>query len=118
MTTLKKQDNTTTTDLLETINCMLDYFIPVDEDNEDNEHHKGTRNQARGSLGTQDDTKFTQQEIKEILEDMNPKKAPGENGINSKIHLQVFKILPSNVTAIYNSCLKMDAFQNSGREQK
>ena len=49
---------------------MLDYFIPVDEENEDNEH-KRIRSQARGSIGTQDDREFTQQEIKEILENMN-----------------------------------------------
>jgi hypothetical protein len=97
---------------------MLDYFKPVDEENEDSEHHKRIRNQTWCSIETQDDREFTQQEIKEISQNMNPKKAPGENGINSKILLQVFKILPRYVTAIYYSCLKNGCFPKQWKREK
>jgi hypothetical protein len=40
MTTLKKTDRTTTTDLEETIQLIADYLIPKHDATDDTEHHK------------------------------------------------------------------------------
>ena len=48
MTTLKKPDGTTTTDLEETMKMMADYLIPQDEATDDTEHHKKNTTTRKG----------------------------------------------------------------------
>ena len=110
LTTLKKLDGSVTTDINETLNYMINHFVPEDKENEDNEYHRLIREETRRPIDTPDDRAFTQQEIKGILTRMNPKKAPGEDGINSTILLQVFKLFPRYMTTIYNTCLKHGYF--------
>jgi len=52
---------------------------------------------------------FTQDEVRQIVEDFNPWQTPGPDGITSEILILVFKSIPKTVTSIYNECLKRSA---------
>ena len=89
LTTLRKTDGSLTSGLHETLQLMIDYFVPQDEQGNDNNHHKQIRAEIREPMSTQDDSDFTLQEIRQIIENMDPKKTPGDDGITSKILSQV-----------------------------
>jgi hypothetical protein len=55
ITTLKKTDGTTTTDLEETLKMMADYLIPTDNATNDTEQHKKIRLQAKEKIRTTED---------------------------------------------------------------
>ena len=118
LTTLQKPDGSFTTDLEGTMNCMLDYFIPVDDGIMDNEYHRHIRNQIKDPISVQDDREFSQEEVLRVLENMNPQKCPGEDGITSGILLRVFMQFPRFVTAIYNECLRRGVFPKLWKRAK
>lgn len=118
LTTLKKPDGSLTSSLKETLQHMIDYFVPEDEEAADNNYHKQVRETNRIPLKTQDDVDFSQQEIRRIIEKMDPNKSPGDDGITSKVLLQVAKILPRYVTAIYNNCLRQAYFPEQWKKAR
>ena len=93
MTTLRKLDGIVTSNMNDTLNYMLNYFVPEDKDSEDNGYYRLINAENSHPMDTQDDKDFIPQETKIILERMDPKKAPGEDGISSKILLQIFKLV-------------------------
>ena len=56
-------------------------------------------------IETTDDREFTQNEVRQIREGFNPRKAPGPDGITSEILTLTFKSSPKTVTSIYNERL-------------
>lgn len=118
MTTLQKQDGTMTVNLEDTLNSMLDYFIPLDNEDDDNDYHKEVRYFTETVGSTEDDKDFTIEEIRTVLEQMNPTKSPGENGISSTILLRVFNKFPQFVTTIYNRCLQTGCFPRLWKRAK
>jgi hypothetical protein len=82
------------------------------KDNEtyDSAVHKQTREQIQEPIDTEDDKPFSQEEIESVIKKFNPKKAPGEDGLTSKIILHVFRSFPSFLTEVYNKCLKEGCF--------
>ena len=97
---------------------MLEYFTPEDKKLEDNNYHKQVRGKVSRPPDTPDDCEFTIDEIRRVIEGMDNKKAPGEDGITAEIFKQTFKILPKSITAMYNGCLKTESSQRYGRRQK
>jgi len=89
---------------------MLNYFTPEDKETDDTDYHKLVRTQTQDPADTADDNYFTMQEIRNAVESMGNKKAPGKDGITGVIHKRAFEILPSFITAIYNGCLKREFF--------
>ena len=89
----------------------MDHFIPEDNDSSDKTYHKGIRKRTREPLNTVDDDDFTKQEILAVLEKFDPRKAPGEDGLNSGILLHTFKCFPNLFTDIYNTCLTWGYFR-------
>jgi hypothetical protein len=85
MTTLRKPDGTLTTDTKETLSLMMDSFAPKDNRRNDNDYHKQVRAQAQQPANTADDREFTIEEIRNAVESMDSKKAPGEDGITGDI---------------------------------
>jgi len=110
LTTLKTADGTYTRTIQETMNHMMEHFVPNDSKADDSDYHKQIRQTVNTHINTPDDKEFTNLEISSILEEMDPKKAPGEDGITSAILLRVFNLLPKFVTAVYNSCLTKGIF--------
>jgi len=45
-----------------------------------------------------------------VLEKFDPSKAPGEDGFNSDIFLEIFKRFSTVFTEIYNGCLRKGHF--------
>jgi hypothetical protein len=89
---------------------MLLYFTPEDNEQEDNSHHKQIRDVTARPPNTPDDREFTREEIRKVIEGMNNKKAPGEDGITAEIYKLTFNLFTKSITALYNSCLKNGIF--------
>jgi len=87
VTTLRQQDGSHTTDLQNTIRLMVQKFSPDDNPEEDEEIHRQTR-----AIDTEDDVEFTAQEVKNAVQDMGDKKAPGGDGIPNEVWKSVVTI--------------------------
>ena len=61
MTTLRKPDGSSTSDLNETMKVMLDYLIPKDDQTDDTDHHKRIRAEIKEIILTADDRDCTRQ---------------------------------------------------------
>ena len=61
-------------------------------------------------LNTFEDVSFTKEEIYNILYKFDPRKAPGEDALNSEILMHTFRIFPNTTTEIYNECLRRGQF--------
>lgn len=110
LTTIRKSDGSYSTDIESTMECMMEYFIPKDGKETDNEYHKQIRSFAQEEINTSDDTAFTQNEILDVIKKLDNKKAPGEDAITGEIILRVFQMYPLYVTTIYNECLNNGLF--------
>ncbi|CAK1594228.1 unnamed protein product [Parnassius mnemosyne] len=91
-------------------------FYPDDDKNIDTEEQTRIRDKAdkitkelRKST-TISHRSFTEIEIEAVLDKMDPKKAPGEDGITSDICYQSYKTMPSTLMAIYNKSLEIGYF--------
>jgi hypothetical protein len=75
LTTLRKPDGSLTADIRETLQLMLEYFVPEDNDNDDTDFHKQARTQSQEPMDTADDKDFTLEEIRNAVERMGNKKS-------------------------------------------
>ena len=71
----------------DTMNRMMEHFVPNDSD-----YHKQIRQSADAPVNIED-KQFSHQEIRSMQEEMDPKKALGEDGITSAILPRVFNLL-------------------------
>jgi hypothetical protein len=105
LSTLKTKNDIYTENIRSTINQMMDHFIPADTKSNDGAHHRQARQKMTEPIQTNDDIPFTKQEVQAAFERFDPRKAPGEDALNSEILLQVFRRIPNFFTEIYNECL-------------
>ena len=84
-------DGTTTTDLEETMKLMAEQIIPKDDDTDDRDYNKQTRAQTKEQIQTFEDREYTTEEVKNAIEEIKPKKSPGEDDITSDIYQRVYK---------------------------
>ena len=110
LSTLQTQNGTYTSDIISTMEHMMEYFIPEDSVNSDSAHHKRIRHGIEEPLDTPDDEEFTMEEILAVIEKFDPGKAPGEDGLNSEILKKIFKQFPTFLTGLYNVCLRKGYF--------
>ena len=110
LTTLSKPDGYLTKDTSETLQHMLEHFVPEDKLTDDNDQHTQTRLQTQAPVDTADDKEFTIGEIGNVIGSMGIKKAPGEDGITGEIYKSTFQIFPRYITALYNRCLSRGVF--------
>lgn len=116
--TLKKHDGSYTTGIVETLNFAMDHFSPTDDEQTDSAYHRNIRQKTTVTPDTRNDIPFTSYEIKNIIDNMNWKKAPGEDGITSQILSRAFAITPLFITAIYNKCLDTGHFPKIWKRAK
>jgi len=96
---------------------LLDYLF--EEDNtEENQYQKQIRETDEEPIKTRDDIEFSREEIKQVIESFNDKKAPGIDGIRAGIFLRIFTTFPNLITAVYNQCLKRGCFPQSWKVAK
>ena len=69
-------------------------------------------------MNTPDDRNFTLTEIKNAVESMDNKKAPGEDGITGEIFKQIFVTFPNYITTMYNECLRKGTFPKRWKRAK
>jgi uncharacterized protein YktA (UPF0223 family) len=100
ISTLQKTNGSNTENLRETLQCTLEYLIPTDEETEETDHHKQIRTLIEEPMGTEDDKEFTTEEIRQAIKSIDHKKAPGEDGITSKILMWTFERFPQLVTSL------------------
>jgi len=89
---------------------MLEQLITIDDRTDDTDYHERIRREIRESNQAEDDRKFTPAEIKNAIDELKNKKAPGENGITGVIYKRVYKLLPSFTYTIYTVCLQAGCF--------
>ena len=118
LTTLRKPDGSLTADIRETLQHMLEYFVPEDKNNNNTDFHTQARTQSEELMDTADDKDFTIEEIRIAVESMGNKKAPGEDGITGEIYKSTFEIIPSYITALYNGCLRRGVFPTRWKRAK
>jgi ribonuclease HI len=87
----------------DTATGILNHFFPV-VDGGDLQPSLDTDN-----LGLPDHP-FTIEEIKQILDRMNPKKSPGEDHMDASIVAGTFRAHPEIFVAVYNACLALSIF--------
>ena len=78
LSTLKASNNTYTTDWQNTINQLMDHFIPEESENSDTVDHKRARQEVTESLHTSDDDAFTKQETRQYWKRLTPVKHPAK----------------------------------------
>ena len=89
---------------------MVEQLIPEDNVQDDTDHHTNVRRLKEQPIETTDDREFTQDDVRQIIEGINSRKAPGPDRITSETLLLIFKSIPKTVTSIYNECLKRGCF--------
>jgi hypothetical protein len=89
---------------------MLERLIPEDNVLDDTDYHKNVRKLTEQPIETTDDKEFTQDEIRQIIEGLKPRKASGPDGITNEILKIVLKNIPKILTYIYNECLRSGCF--------
>jgi len=85
LTTLRKPDGSLTSDAKGTIRLMLEYFIPEDNDLDDNNNQKHFREITDKQPNTADVREFTREEIGSVIDEVNNKTSPGQDGITVEI---------------------------------
>jgi 3,4-dihydroxy-2-butanone 4-phosphate synthase len=85
ITTLRKPDGSLTADTKKTLQLMLDNVTPKDNEHDNNDYYKQVRAQTQQPADTTDDREFTIEEIRSAVENMDNKKAPGEDGVTPDI---------------------------------
>jgi len=118
MTTLKETDGKTTTDLEETMRMMVEQPIPKDDDTDDTDYHKQTRAQAKEQTRTVENREYTKEEVKNAIEELNPKKSPGEDDITADIYQRVYKQFPITIYTLYSECLRRERFPKMWKKSK
>ena len=88
----------------------MEYFIPEDSASSNETHLRRARQLTTEPLNTTDDIPFTRHEIQAAREKFDPRKAPGEDAINSKVLFRAFRNFPTLFTEVYNECLKNGHF--------
>ena len=76
------------------------------------------RLQEKEKIQTKEDREYTTEEIKNAIEELKPKKAPGEDAITAEIYQRVYKQFPTTIYTIDNECLRRGIFPKSGKKLK
>jgi 3-deoxy-D-arabino-heptulosonate 7-phosphate (DAHP) synthase class II len=69
--------------MTETLKFMLEQLIPEDSAQDETDRHKNVRRLTE-PIETTEDKEFTQDEIRQIIEGFNPRKAPGRTELQVK----------------------------------
>jgi hypothetical protein len=97
---------------------MIDHPIPNDKQTDDTDYHKRNRTLSTEPILTADNRDYTPTEVKNAIDDLNHKKAPGEDGITGEIYQRVYKQFPSFIYTQYNECLRKSCFPKKWKKVK
>jgi len=97
---------------------MLDHLITRDDRTDDLDYHKIIRTKFREPSQTAKDREFTPAEIKNAIEELKNRKAPGEDGITGEIYKRVYKLFHSFTYTIHSVCLPAGCFPKRWKKAK
>jgi hypothetical protein len=117
MTTLQKPDGSLTSDL-NTIKTMMEHVIPKDEQTDDTDYHKRIKAQSKEPILKADDRDCTPAEVKNAINELKHKKAPGEDGITADTYQRTYKQFLIFIYTIYNECLRKGYFPKKWKKVK
>lgn len=110
-TSIQRQDGSYTCTLEETLNVLLEKYVPLDNVDSDNANNYLVRQKSLEYYESGlNDIPFSQYEVKSIMDSFDVKKAPGEDGITPDIINKIFTKMPLSIVALYNECLSRGIF--------
>ncbi|CAK1589382.1 unnamed protein product [Parnassius mnemosyne] len=101
---------------------LAETFYPKDSSNTDTKDQNEIRTKTNefiaqfGNNATEIKTPFARTEIDQILSNMNPKKAPGEDGLTSDICQAAYNSNPELLELLYNKCLQLGYFPKTWKK--
>lgn len=98
-----------TSDSKDTAQELLNHFY-ADDGPDTQSRHFDLRRRTNDPTNTADDPQFTPAEVLEIIKKMNPKKAPGLDGLTSDICKNFAFAYPQLLTDLLNRCLELQYF--------
>ena len=102
-------NNTFTSNSEDTAKALLNHFYP-DDTPDASQEQKLIRDKEDEEPDAEDDLPFTEIEVINCLETMNPNRAPGHDNLTSDICLRVASNYPKLITEIMNQCLSRRHF--------
>ncbi|KAF2895213.1 hypothetical protein ILUMI_10962 [Ignelater luminosus] len=109
LTTLQLENGQFTRDLGDSLENLMNKFIPVDSTNDDNNYDRRVRMAVLEEMNTKDDKLFSENEIYGTLNKINPNKTPGKDGLTSEILSKVNELYPTKTIAFADDFLIMIA---------
>lgn len=98
----------------ESAELLVNTFYPDDREEEDQEIHRRMRKEAKEEDRTvheqKDDPPFTEEEVRNVLESLNPKKAPGPDGLTADICAKAIDTDVGLFLGMANRCLYLGLF--------
>ncbi|CAK1582422.1 unnamed protein product [Parnassius mnemosyne] len=99
---------------------LAETFYPEDKDQDDDAEHRLIRKAAEavneGSLDDSSDPPFTEEELLWAASSLNPKKAPGNDGLTADICAAAINQNPTLFLAVANKCLELAHFPGKWKE--
>jgi len=89
---------------------MIEQLILEDNAQDDTDYYMNIRRLADHPIETPDDKEFTHDKVKQTIENFNPRKAPGPDGITSETLKLAFKSISKTGISIYSHCFKRGCF--------
>ncbi|CAK1589895.1 unnamed protein product [Parnassius mnemosyne] len=106
----------------ESATLLAETFFLKDNTSTDTEEQKDIRTETKefimqlNSQTTEIKRSFTRVEIQQIFKNMEPKKAPGDDGLTSDICQEAYSNNPEVLRTIYNKCLELGYFPNNWKK--
>lgn len=119
-TCVKKPGGGYTNGAVETIKLLLESFFPEDDANTDTAEHANIREGAstHAAGGGEGDRCITGGEIRRAFKRMDPRKAPGFDGITADAALHAYERDNKLFVVLYNKCLQLGIFPGVWKEHK
>jgi hypothetical protein len=97
---------------------LIDYLNPKDEPLDDTNCHKRIKDQTKEPILTADNRDYSPSEVKNAINKLNNKKAPGEGGFTGDIYQRVYKQFPIFMNTLYGECLRKWCFPKKWKKLK
>lgn len=109
MKTRKEASGEWTTNEQETIRALMEQYFPEDEEDQTHEHQTIRRDSTR-QIDSRDGDPFTMAELRQVVWEAKPRKAPGRDGFPSWALRELFRTASSTWLGVFNRCLMSGTF--------
>ncbi|KAI5750180.1 hypothetical protein M8J76_013460 [Diaphorina citri] len=110
MTTVRKEGDTCTTTMKETLEAIMEGIVEDDRIEGENEWHTSVRSEISKRENMEVVRKFTRDELMDAVFEIKSNKTPGIDGIHGELLKYSFRILKTEWLEIINYCLEKGYF--------